>query len=58
MPEKEKKCENCKWWENIPDNDEEGQLREGTCRVHAPVIGNFKWPETDELDWCGEFKER
>ncbi len=51
------RCENCRWW-----HERDTMLRTYECRRHPPTaVGDFRryaWPETDNLDWCGEFSQR
>jgi len=49
-------CKDCVWW--VED--------EGLCHAHPPTLVwdtgiDDQWtlfPETHEMDWCGEFKAR
>lgn len=55
---KDKRCKRCLYWV-IPEDKPEAI--QGECRRHAPRPAKpfdplFIWPETNENDWCGEFK--
>lgn len=44
-------CKNCVFW------DTHSWGGSGLCRVNAPRVGEFPWPQTSEDDWCGEFSD-
>lgn len=52
-------CGTCFFWVHWRTD---GDVRLGTCRLHAPVpmaIGVpprvvTRWPQTTETDWCGD----
>jgi len=54
-------CQECQWWLRRPDS-----YTNGECHRRAPLpmvsdtpLGQkIYWPETRELDWCGDFKKR
>lgn len=55
-------CRMCLWWRcDIPEQD-----KFGFCHRYPPTTtgvtgdrgGITAWPNTSEVDWCGEFVER
>jgi hypothetical protein len=44
-------CKGCIFW------DAHSWGGSGLCRVNAPRVGEFPWPQTSEDDWCGEFSD-
>ena len=56
-----KKCELCNFWYPKGKNrTTSGEILYGECRRNTPngVDGRAKWPNTNESDWCGEFKTK
>lgn len=56
------KCADCQFWQIARDDD--GQdTSYGLCHRMPPIVliegrfdGHARWPSTDAVDWCGEFK--
>lgn len=48
-------CEFCLFWSQLGNG-------QGLCRRHPPALlpgivpGIGYWPETDGMDWCGEYE--
>ena len=53
---KEKKCRDCRYWDEIDDSGE----KKGECRRYAPRgagggLESYVWNMTKATDWCGDF---
>ncbi|MBP5459419.1 MAG: hypothetical protein J6Y62_04590 [Clostridia bacterium] len=49
-------CKNCMFWTAADWVRQFGG--DGECHRFPPKNQGGKWPLTDPLDWCGEFRER
>lgn len=52
------RCDECRFW--MFDGHTSGPRLTGECRRLSPApIGSVRaWPQTNAIDWCGEFKPR
>ena len=58
MAERQERCDRCRWWLHTEAHDDD----RGDCRRYPPVLkdidGLADWIETDQIDFCGEFRPR
>lgn len=60
------RCAECRFWDQIKSDD-----RNGRCKRYAPRPSMYGlmvriddsqfrpcWPEIDDNEWCGEFKQK
>lgn len=60
------RCDNCVFWKETNRMVDGSEEAVGDCRIRAPTesypegencFASGKWVETDERNWCGEFRE-
>jgi len=68
MPDIEKTCETCRWWDQKPVHLLPTK-HDGICRFASPAHASFRndkkkivnwrvFPHTFESDWCGQHAPR